>query len=428
MDKVLIGKAILSVAFCAIAAACLRMSKDTRKFEWSTTRLIALFLLLRIGTYVCCFLVLKFDAQSDVLEYHRMSRLVAAGHIPGESEAMPMHYGPLFLYITAFVTDVWDDPKAIIVFMTICELVSFAAWLWLGNRIFRKTTLTRAAILYACCPMSILSGVIAGNNDLLSGAFVAFVVIYAASNRSVWSGMTFGLSIVASKALTLLSGLPIFFASRNKVAWLAGVALPVVAVYGLWVLLSVDILAGFRFHGVDFSSGNLPFVLELIGLDIGAPAARSVVNGIGAILVLAVACLPILARRPISIASAVILIAATNVVFLLVSAKSFPHYVAIALFPIAIALATQKAHARIFWLYCTYNFSASLESSMWFRWFKNAHPAAITGLPSLNLAHYSMFVALEALLLACYAAMAWIFVRSFFEQAHPEAAEIHART
>ena len=172
MDRIIAGKAVLSVALCLLAMVCLRVSSGPRKFESAPLRLVALFLALRIAIFVGCFIILKFEAQSDVLVYFSLARLVADGNMPGATDLVPMHYGPLFLYVMAFVIRLWDDPKAIIVFMVICEFFSFVMWLSLGDKLVGKATVVRAAILYACCPLSIFAGVIAGNNDVLAGLFL----------------------------------------------------------------------------------------------------------------------------------------------------------------------------------------------------------------------------------------------------------------
>jgi 4-amino-4-deoxy-L-arabinose transferase and related glycosyltransferases of PMT family len=414
MDKIIIGKAVIALTLCLVAYGCLRLCRNAGTFKWSTLRLIVLFLLLRIAAFVGCFVVLRFEPQSDVMVYVDLARHVLEGNIPGKTDLVPMHYGPLFLYVVAGVLSLWNDAKAVVLLMALCEFLSFVIWLRIGERLFGQPTTTRAAVLYACAPISILSGVIAGDNDLLAGLFVSLSVVALMGGRSSWSGAMLGLSIVTSKALTILSGIPLFLSARNKPAWLMWGAVPIIAVYGLWVLLSVDILAGFRFHGTHYSSGNLPYLLGLLGLDIGTPAVRTVVNAVGAAVVLSVAFLPVLRRRALPVNEAIVLIAAANLVFMLVSAKSFPHYAAMVLFPMTIALASHRDQTRMFALYCLYNVTTAVESSMWFRWFHGALPATVNAQMSASPGHYLTFVTVEILMLGSYALLIWCFVSTYY--------------
>lgn len=147
---------------------------------------------------------------------------------------------------------------------------------------------------------------ISGNNDVLAGTFVSLFILFAAANHSFWSGALFGVSVVASKALTILSGIPVFLSSKNKSIWFIAASVPVILVYGVWVFLWLDMSTGFHSHGTDLSSGNLPFVLAFVALDITSPTTRWTINAIGATLVLSIASLPIIVRRQTSVPDSIV--------------------------------------------------------------------------------------------------------------------------
>jgi hypothetical protein len=68
-----------------------------------------------------------------------------------------MRYGPLFLYVIALLTDLWDDPRVIVPFTILSELTLFATWLSLKGAIWDELIIRRASILYAFRPLSILT-------------------------------------------------------------------------------------------------------------------------------------------------------------------------------------------------------------------------------------------------------------------------------
>jgi hypothetical protein len=351
--------------------------------------------------------------QSDAIVWYDWATLTNKGHVPGESELLPLPYGPLFLYIIAFLLKLWNDPRVIIIFSLLSEFILFVVWLSLKNKPVARDDLAlqRASILYAFSPLSILTTVVGGNNDVLAGMWVSIFVALAFLNKPALSGAAAGLSVVTSKALTIIAGVPVFLASGNKMVWLSSAVLPVMIVYGIWtVFLSA---VGIQGHAYDYTSGNLPFWLGLFGVDvITSPVERWIVNVVGAFLVLGVASLPFFAYRTFASKDIVPIIAAMTTMFVMVSAKSFPHYMLIALFPIMIIIAEMKIVPGMI-VYFLFGVAASVESSIWFRMFHNESSISIYETRVSNWFVFLAFGIVETILIALCGIILWFCIRNY---------------
>src|SRR5690242_5998000 len=107
VDQVLVGKILVSVCFVIIGVACACLLK-ARHSRFFALKACSLFIIVRIGLFIVVFIMLKFQVQSDAVSYYDWATLVNRGHVPGASELVPLHYGPLFLYIIAFLIKLWD--------------------------------------------------------------------------------------------------------------------------------------------------------------------------------------------------------------------------------------------------------------------------------------------------------------------------------
>ena len=342
--------------------------------------------------------------------------LAATGHIPGEFQSLPLRYGPLFLYFIVLLTDLWNDPRVIVLFTILSELILFGTWLSLKGAIWDELIIRRASILYAFCPLSILAAAIEGNNDVFAGMFIAIFTVLALRNKPALSGAVAGLSVVASKALTVMPGLPVFIASERKLLWLAAASAPIFLVYGTWALLSIDLSAGLQFHGTDYSSGNLPFWIGLLGVDLINPPERWVVNGVGALLVVLTALLPLIVAKSFDRVDIVPITAATTLMFMLVSAKSYPHYLLIALFPIMVVVAGLEQKTSTI-LYCLFSVATTVESSLWFRLFNSESPMAIHNRAVSDRIVVLLFWIAETVLLMTYGMTLWCSIRKYISRA-----------
>jgi hypothetical protein len=416
--NVLLEKILFALFFTILGAACALRSKDRdSSFTSFAIKVSLVFISVRVGSFLSVLFFLRFQVESDVHYYYEWARLIASGQIPGESQTLPLRYGPLFLYIIALLTDLWNDPRVIVIFTILSELILFGTWLSLKGDICDELIIRRASILYAYCPLSILAAAIAGYNDVLAGMFVAIFTVLAVRNKPALSGVAAGLSVVTSKALTAIPGLPVFIASERKLLWLTAASAPIFVVYGTWALFSIDWFAGLQFHGSDYSSGNIPFWIGLLGMDLITSPERWVVNGVGAVLVLLTALLPLIVGKSFDRIDIVPVTAASTLMFMLVSAKSNPHYLLMALFPIMIVVAgLEKKRTRTI-LYCLFSVTTTVEGSLWFRLVNHESPIAIHNGTATDWIGVLSFWLAETVLLMTYGMILWCSIRKYILRA-----------
>lgn len=417
IDKVIIGKIALSLGLTAAgsAAGLLPTRKQAAHFKSSGVTLCALLLGIRLAIFLSVFVVLHFDPQSDVTDYYSWASLVNQGHVPGESEEVPLHYGPLFLPLIGLFLKIWNDPRSLVLCAIFAEFVLFVIWLFIGRMIANDQVVARAALLYIFCPLSVISTAIDGNNDALAGMFASLFVALTLWHRPGLGGFVAGLSVVASKAITAVVGLPVLLASEHKPRWLIAAVAPVVFVYGVWaLLLSIDVVSGLRFHAIHYSSGNLPFWVGLFGPDLLVAPRRWFVNGLGPLFILMIASLPLWAYRSFGHRDVVPIMAALTVALMIVSAKSFPHYMLCALFPILLIIAETTLRSGIV-LYCLFSVLTSVESTLWFRLLNGHSPAMIRESAPSNLSSVLFFGAIETLLLVTYGVVLWRCTETYWK-------------
>ena len=115
MDSIIVAKSAIAlvgvVVAWAAASSSWMLSLSKRDFD---RLLYAAAIGSRLGLFALAYLVLGFTAQSDAAAYHSVARMVLAGGVPGESEALPLHYGPLFLHLAALPLLAIDSGKTIV--------------------------------------------------------------------------------------------------------------------------------------------------------------------------------------------------------------------------------------------------------------------------------------------------------------------------
>jgi hypothetical protein len=422
LDKVLLGKLVLSLCLTFFAAMgyLLLTRKNSDRFSSSSLKLCSLFLGIRFTIFFFIFVVFRLDAQSDVMYYYRWAAAVSQWHSSGESqEIVDLHYGPLFLPLMGLLLRIWNDPKVLILSSILAEFALFIVWVSLGQRISSSLTMKQAAILYTFCPVSVIGTAVDGNNDVLSGMFVSLFVALTLFNKPGLSGIVAGISVVASKALITFAGLPVFLASERKALWLSMVAVPIVLGYGIWLMLpSIDVISGFRFHAMHYSSGNLPFWISLFGPDLMSPPGRWVVNGIVPVVILVIALLPLYAYRSFNHKDIVPITGAITMAFMILSAKSFPHYVLVALFPILVIVAEMPLRSSLV-LYVLFSVMTSIESSFWFRVFEHGSPGTIREMVPSNWIPVLAFGTIESCLLVTYGIILWRCIHAYVRVTRP---------
>jgi hypothetical protein len=417
IDPVIAAKVAIAAlgVVAALAAACNRTLIDLprRRFDGLLYGAAAIS---RLGLFLFAYVVLGFQAQSDALVYYDWSRLALAGHIPGESDVLPLHYGPLFLYLMALPLLLVDSSRAIVALTIAIELISIPIWLAVARTAFSEVVARRGMLLYVASPFSLLTSVIGANNDVIVSLFMGAALWLLLSHRELWSGLVLGLGVVGSKLLVVAALPALLLKARRPVAGGAAFAALPTLVYGAWVLMGIDPLAGLHFHAQHYSSGNLPFLAGLLRLDLMKEAGRFVANALGALLIGGILALALMRRERHAAERICALVGALFAAFMLTSAKAFAHYWIIALVPVLCVLAAQADSRWPLAWYAIFSFTASVESTLWFRLLENKDLSAIVVDVHAAAAGLWLFLPVEMLLLASYCMILFYCCRGLFDQ------------
>jgi hypothetical protein len=403
MDLVIAAKFAIATVGVAIAVAVAfsrtLLDLPQRRFDGI---LFGAAIASRLGLYLLAYVALGFQAQSDALVYYQWSRLAGAGHVPGESDLLPLHYGPLFLYLTQLPLLFVDSSRAIVLLMIAMELASIPVWLGVARAAFPEIVARRAMLLYVASPLALLTSVIGANNDVVVALFVAAAMRLLLGGRQPSSGLVLGLGVVCSKLLVAAALPVLLLKARLPLAWCGAFAVPPILGYGAWILMGIDPLAGLRFHAQHYSSGNLPFLMGLLDIDLMREAGRLVASTVGAVLIGGILALALLRRSRLSAEHLCALFGALFAAFMITSAKAFAHYWVIALVPVLCILASEEDKRWPVAWYAVFSFAASIESTLWFRLLGNKELSVVVNESPAAAAGLWLFLPVEVLLIASY--------------------------
>jgi hypothetical protein len=368
MDLIIAAKIVIAIvsigAALALASSSTVLALSKRDFD---RILYGLAITSRFGLFILVYVILGFQAQSDALIYYQWSHSVLAGHVPGESDILPLHYGPLFLYLTAAPLLLVDSTNTIVVLVITAELISVPIWLAVARTAVSEIVARRAMLLYVASPFSVLTSVLGANSDVVASMFVAAGMWLFLTKKQLWSAVTLGVGVVCSKLLVVAAAPVLLFRARHPLAWGAALAAVPTVVYGAWVLMGIDPIEGVGFHIQDSSSGNIPFLLGFLDIDLMNGTARIVTNTIGAILIGGILALALFRRSDFSNECMLALFGALFAAFMLASAKSWAHYWIIAFVPTLCVLAANGWNRWLITWYSLFSFTTSVESTLWWR-------------------------------------------------------------
>lgn len=204
--------------------------------------LVGLWALLRLLPFAVLYGLLNYAATSDLRGFYNGAVAARQGELVYRDFISV--YAPLYAYITALPTLLWDDARSLIAFMIGVE----GLILWATYRLYRLSPST--VLLYLLLPASLLFCVVGGQEDIWMWGF-ALLTIKAVQERTkpeLWMGVALGLGLVITKALFVLFVPLVFWWVRHKVRLVAGmllVGLPVLtylyAVSGLAFLMPVQL-------------------------------------------------------------------------------------------------------------------------------------------------------------------------------------------
>lgn len=403
---VLLGKVAIAIA-CAILGAILGASKRVHAMpRQSFDRLaIGLGVASRLAIFVLLFIVLGFDAQSDVpSHYHPQALHALDGKVVYRD--FRSSYAPLFPYFVAIATMAWRSAKSIVLFAIVLEALSLPLWLRAARAALDERAARVAMVLYVCGAPLIVNVAVEGQNQVYCSLLFALSFALVASGRPFLSGLAAGASTSLVKILAVIQAPGPFAASGSaRARWAIGAALVPAIAYGGFFLAGADVMYPVRVESGLHSSGNVPYLLmplfgrmpklytAVLVLALGAVVGWALIKGV--------------AR---DLRGGLYLDALVLMTFMLVSQKSYTHYLVLGYFPLAAAFAARSPSARELFGFGLFGLFATLEPSLWFRWLKSgdlrqlAHPAA-----GVSRAEVGVFLIVELALVASYA---WLWWRS----------------
>jgi hypothetical protein len=352
----------------------------------------------RLAVWLILYVGLGQAVPSDVpIAYVPQGQAVLAGGVVYLD--FPSSYGPLFPYVIALALSVSNSAKAIVLLTIAVECLALPIWIAAARRCVAERVVRVATILYVTSALAIVMNPIGGSNQVWIMLCVGLAWWLTLRARDGWSGLTMAAGVLAVKALAGLFVPAIWLAARRRRAWTLACVAPLVVVYGALVVAGADVLLSVRWEASLTTSGNLPFLLRFLGMPgEGAWAALpAVVLG----LVLSAVCLQAwrhqVARDPSRVAALMTLLL---LVFLVISRKSYPNYLAMGLFPLCLTFAARPATRARVAAISGFMAIATIEPSLYFRWFGAAESLWSPG------GHTSMAVAtiltVDTLLVAGY--------------------------
>jgi hypothetical protein len=403
-------KLIVAVGTGLLGAALLR---DRSIVQLPERRFLTLAVSLQVATSAVLFIGLyiagRQEVTSDVPGYYvPAARAVIAGLLPYRD--FELSYAPLFPYIGAALLRIWDSGKTFAVFSLLLNCLALLPWHAAATRCFQRNTARRCTLLYVTSGHLLIQGLL-GTNQCWVAAALGGSVFLLVRGRDRGSGLVQALSLCSTKFLVLLFWPVMWTCTAGRMRWFLAAVVPAVAVYGFFGIFGGGLLNPLRHEGELISSGNLPFLLEPVLSEFGV-RSRLLLDGVAlAALVGTTVWLFLRAqrsqieeRRSLVFAGIVL----TGVVFMLFSKKSFTVYAIFFLYPLLLTVTRALKDWRVLSSgVLLLNVVLAIEPSVWFHLAGKPLPLSEL-LRAPGGAAVWLFIALELLLLACYASVGWI--------------------
>jgi hypothetical protein len=420
-DVVLLGKLVFALTCSLLAAFVMRRPLVDRlsagAFTVAATSTLAL---ARIAMYVGVLIIMAVPAQSDVLTYYSLAKSALAGLMPYRD--FFNGYGPLFPTAVSMPVAIWDSPKSIIFLSLVIEVLALPVWIAAGRKVFPERVVRGAATLYILSPLAAISVALSGQNHVWLSLALASSLYFAADRRDAASGLVFGAGVVLAKFLSLLHAPVLLALAHKRWHWLVGFACLPVLVYGALFSQGVSLVNQMAYHASDHSSGNLPFLLTLFGIDVEAAGPNRVYNIVGLLTLVAVIATVFARYRRLSAEQSIYSVVLLLLTLMLVSRKAFTGYLVIGLFPMCLMVASdvRKTALPTFLVFAVV---VALESSLWFRWM-NGHPLDILWRdalpPDVSRATVIAFLGVQLALIGFYLRYALDAFRRLFQLSETE--------
>ena len=331
--------------------------------------IFATFAMSRLGLFALIFLVLQIAPRGDVLGYYFPQAEQVLAHFVPYRDFMSS-YAPLHPYLDAAAISLWRTPLAIMLSSVLAELLLIPLWMRAGREFLPETQLRVAALLYLASPVSLQFVTLDGQDNVVIAVLIALAMLLILWSRIVAAGATLGAAVAAVKFLPLLFAPAFFLAIPRRWRLVLGAVLVCGVVYGGFALLHAAILQPFAAESDLRSAGDLPYVLEAI---LGFTLPPRLTDGCLLLILAAIfvgvgrtAYRASLAQRMRALTFGM---AAATLALLVLSKKSWPPYLMLALFPICLliwnAAASRLRNALRVAAFALFSLLALTEHSYW---------------------------------------------------------------
>ena len=351
--------------------------------------LYAAFAASRAGLFALVFFVLKVAPRGDAPAfYFGQAQMVLRGLLPYRD--FVTSYAPLHPYLDAGVVRVVHSPLAIMLVSVLAELFLLPVWLRATREFLAESEIRTAALLYLASPLSLQFVAIDGQDNVIIAVLLGLAVWLVLRSREARAGLVLGATVAGIKFLPLLYGPAFFLAVRRRWRLAAGAFVVIAAVYGAFALAHAPVLVAFAAEADLRTAGDLPYLVEGVT---GWVLPARLTDGV---LLLALAGLFALIARaanadstPERMRAVTFGMAALTLALLLLSKKSWPPYLMLALFPVCLVVGGSRVRVALF---SVFSVVALAEHSYW----------------ASFLAQYSSAEFHRALLMGQSSAMLWL--------------------
>jgi hypothetical protein len=319
----------LALATSLLSVAVLFRVRD-RPFEVAFLRnaVIGITLAKLLGCVIIYAFAPLDGLGSDVQKHYLPQALrVLDGEIPYRD--FRTSYGPLFPFLVAPGLLVWRSAGSVVFTMLLVEAAMLAIYA-LRCRRAGFSGHWRVSFLYVASPISWYWVGAVGTNSVVIACFAMLGLTLAEARRDVTSGISAALGLMFSK-LTMILAWPAVILFQRRGILSRGIPVAVVlAVMAALARVDVDVAARAVDYEFRATSGNLWFLLSMLwGFELNSAAVKQL--SMGSLLVaVAPVCLFFLIGRVRDgrggFDSAAALLSVVNLIFMMLSYKTYPWY------------------------------------------------------------------------------------------------------
>ena len=299
------------------------------------------FAVSRLGIFGLVFLVLRVAPRGDVPAYYLDQANQVLRHLLPYRDFVSS-YAPLHPYLDAGLISLWHTPLAIMLFSVLVELLLLPLWMRAGREFLPEGELRVASLLYLASPVSLQFVAIDGQDNVVIAVLIALALLLILRSRVVEAGAALGASVAAVKFLPLLYAPAFFVAVPRRWRLVLGAGLVCGAVYGSFLLLHAPVLVPLTAEADLRSAGDLPYVIETV---FGVVLPSRLTDGCLLLVLMGifmgVGRASYRAALEARMRALTFGLALATLALLVLSKKSWPPYLMLALFPVCLLVARE---------------------------------------------------------------------------------------